>query len=71
MITNFLKYFSLLFSVVGAIFFGKLLGRKNQQLKEINNSNDKLLKIIEIEKKIKNVNNVDNAKFMFNEIKNS
>jgi hypothetical protein len=70
MITNFLKYFSLLFSVIGAIFFGRLQGKKNQQLKEINNSNEKLFKIIEIEKNIKNVNNADSAKFMFNEIKN-
>lgn len=71
MIENFLKYFSLTFSILGAIFFGKLQGKRNQQLKEINNSNEKLFKIIEIEKNIKNVNNVDNAKFMFNEIKNS
>jgi hypothetical protein len=70
MIDNFLKYFSLIISIVGAIFFGRLQGKKNQQLKEINNSNEKLFKIIEIEKNIKNVNNADSAKFMFNEIKN-
>lgn len=70
MINNFLKYFSLFFSIAGAIFFGRLQGKKNQQLKEINNSNEKLFKIIEIEKNIKNVNNADSAKFMFNEIKN-
>ena len=71
MIENLLKYFSLTFSILGAIFFGRLQGKRNQQLKEINNSNEKLFKIIEIEKNIKNVNNVDSAKFMFNEIKNS
>jgi hypothetical protein len=70
MIDNFLKYFSLIISIGGAIFFGRLQGKKNQQLKEINNSNEKLFKIIEIEKNIKNVNNADSAKFMFNEIKN-
>lgn len=70
MIDNFLKYFSLIISIAGAIFFGRLQGKKNQQLKEINNSNEKLFKIIEIEKNIKNVNNADSAKFMFNEIKN-
>lgn len=71
MIENLLKYFSLTFSILGAIFFGKLQGKRSQQLKEINNSNEKLFKIIKIEKNIKNVNNVDSAKFMFNEIKNS
>lgn len=71
MIENLLKYFSLTFSILGAIFFGRLQGKRNRQLKEINNSNEKLFKIIEIEKNIKNVNNVDSAKFMFNEIKNS
>lgn len=71
MIVNFIKYFHLFLSFFVAIFFGKVFARKNQQLKEINSSNDKLLKIIKIEKKIKNLNNVDSAKYMFDEIKNS
>ena len=71
MIVNFIKYFNLLLTFVVAILFGRVNAKKNQQLKEINNSHDKLLNIIKIEKKIKNLNNVDSAKYMFDEIKNS
>jgi len=71
LIVNFIKYFNLLLTFVVAILFGRVNAKKNQQLKEINNSHDKLLNIIKIEKKIKNLNNVDSAKYMFDEIKNS
>jgi len=66
---NFTKYFSLLFSVLGAILLGFLQKKKQEEINKINNHNDQLYKIIEIERKVSNYSDVDRAKLLFNEIK--
>ena len=68
MFTNVIKFFSLFFSIAGAIFFGILQGKKKeqqkQQIEKIEQENENLKQIIEVEKTVNDMSSIDLIEFL-------
>ena len=68
MINEILKIFSLIFSVVGAIFLGRAQGKRKEQQKQliekIEQENENLKQIIEVEKDVSNMSDIDRIEFL-------
>ena len=68
MINEIIKIFSLIFSVVGAIFLGRAQGKRKEQQKQliekIEQENENLKQIIEVEKGVSNMSDIDRIEFL-------
>ena len=68
MINEILKIFSLIFSVVGAIFLGRAQGKRKEQQKQliekIEQENENLKQIIEVEKDVSDMSDIDRIEFL-------
>jgi hypothetical protein len=68
MINEILKIFSLIFSVVGAIFLGRAQGKRKEQQKQliekIEQENENLKQIIEVEKGVSDMSDIDRIEFL-------
>lgn len=68
MINEIFKIFSLIFSIVGAIFLGRAQGKRKeqqkQQIEKIEQENESLKQIIEVEKEVGNMSSIDRIKFL-------
>ena len=68
MINEILKIFSLIFSVVGAILLGRAQGKRKEQQKQliekIEQENENLKQIIEVEKGVSDMSDIDRIEFL-------
>lgn len=68
MINEIFKIFSLIFSILGAIFLGRAQGKRKeqqkQQIEKIEQENESLKQIIEVEKEVGNMSSIDRIKFL-------
>lgn len=68
MINEILKIFSLIFSIVGAIFLGRAQGKRKEQQKQhfekIEQENENLKQIIAVEKEVGEMSSIDRIKFL-------
>lgn len=75
MINEIFKIFSLIFSVVGAIFLGRAQGKRKEQQKQhiekIEQENENLKQIIEVEKEVDDMSSIDRIKFLRETTQNS
>ena len=68
MINEIIKIFSLIFSVVGAIFLGRAQGKRKEQQKQliekIEQENENLKQIIEVQKDVNDMSDIDRIEFL-------
>ena len=68
MINEILKIFSLIFSVVGAILLGRAQGKRKEQQKQliekIEQENENLKQIIEVQKDVNDMSDIDRIEFL-------